>query len=318
VRAPAVLAVLVVLVAAAFAQDRPRMSPEVRRELIAVIGEDSWRALPPWRQHQVEERYERFRRAPEERRRAIEERGLRAFLVAERRVDVGRLPPPLRDTVEALPPEVRTMAAELAFLRLRQIQFDESLRAIPDLATRWRLFDRRFPRPYDESQAAEAHEELKRHVAQAFAARLAKEAEGLDAAERRALVRRTLEKEQEKTIARIRRELFSFSGRGPDAWRRYLERHAAIEGIRFGTPRQRELIRYAMRPADCPLLDMAFMGERPDDPDERRAWDRDFNTLARLQLLDAAGFSPELALYLAGTGSPADFFRAVEGLREPR
>jgi len=318
--------VLAFLAAFAFAEGRVELTRSQREALVEVVGRSAWKSFPAWRQAQVSARYQRYLQAPPKRRRMIERRGLRSYLVPEhKRVDVSKLPAPLNRAIKELPKQVRASAAELAFLRLRQMQFDRSLSRVPDLKRRWALFNARFPEPYDEAAATRAHRAIRREVVRAVAAEIERKLESklkpkdVPPQERKRrlgdLVRRTVQAEQQKVYEKIRRELFRFRSGDPNAWRRYLDGYRFIQGIRAATPRQRELIRYAYRPSECPLLDMSFMGERPTDKAQRRAWEQDYTTLARLELLAAAGFPREFVLYLAGTGSSADFFRAVQGLR---
>ncbi|MHC4670021.1 MAG: hypothetical protein ACYTFD_16655, partial [Planctomycetota bacterium] len=317
---------LLLLVAVAAAEGEVRPTPEQKAQMVRIVGKKQWGQLPPWRQRMVLERYRRFLRAPERQQAAIRHAGLREFLLQIRGKDKSRhLPPTLGEELGRLAPDARPLAAKLAFMRLRQLRLDRALHHVP-LERRWEVFGRLFPEPFDQKMAKRAHAELRNYIKQGVAAKVRKilQAEDLPPAERMkrasALVRQATEEEERKVVAKIRKELFRFHGADPKRVRRLLERHGfhLLEQIRFATPRQRELIRYAFRPDDCPLLDLGFLGPRPGDPAERRLWERDFRVFARLELLTAAGFPREMVLYLAGTGSPEDFFRAVKMLRRPQ
>jgi hypothetical protein len=133
------------------------------------------------------------------------------------------------------------------------------------------------------------------------------------------MVRRAVAAEEERVLDKVRGELDRLAGADPERAKRFVERFlaAGLENLRFVTPRQRELIRYAIRPEECPLVDPEFLGAPPDDPAARRLFENDFRVLARLDLLSEAGFGREMVLHLAGAGSPEDFLRAVQSLRRP-
>jgi hypothetical protein len=89
----------------------------------------------------------------------------------------------------------------------------------------------------------------------------------------------------------------------------------------FATPRERELIRYILRPRECPFLDLTFLGPPPSDPADRHLYEEDLQRLARLDLLAETGLPTEIVLHLADTHSPEDFLRAwgeLRGGRPPR
>jgi len=316
------LAALLLLAAVAVADGGARLTPEQQQELVRVVGEKQWGALPPWRQRMVADRYGRFLKASERKQTSIREAGLRSFLVypGRKRQAKQELPRPLQEELNKLAPGVRPLAGKLAYIRLRQLRFDRSLRRVP-FEQRWPLFRRLFPEPFDESVAKVAHKELRRFVVNGIAkevrARLEKDEKGGD---KKRLVQRAIEEEERQVVERIRKELFRFQGANPKRVRRILEQQGLhlLEQVRFAPPRQRELIRYAFRPHDCPLLDLSFLGPRPEDKAARRLWERDYRVFARLELLAEAGFPREMVLYLAGTGSPEDFLRAVRALRRPQ
>ena len=320
-------ACILLLLAAVAAADRARLDDAQRAALVAEVGSETWAAMPPWRQRMLEQRYARFLGLPAEKQQEVRARGLREFLVGrERDVDARRLPPPLQEEIGRLPEPVRAQAVRLAFFRMRQLQFDRSLESVP-AERRWDVFRRRFPEPYDHAEAKAGHEELKAWTARAVARRIAKRIEerhgdlSMPEAEARRLKEELFleeaRQEQERIVERIRREFFRARTRDARAWRRTLESQGfeLLERLPFVTPRQRELVRYALHPRDCPLLDLGFLGPRPDDPEARRQWEWDTMVLGRVELLLEADFRPEQALHLAGAGSPAELLRALKRLR---
>ena len=317
-------AALLMCAVCALAERGERLSAAQKQELVRVIGAERWGALPPWRQGMVATRYRKFLQAPERQQTSIRAAGLREFLTQppRQRDEMGRLPQPLKEEIGRLSPEMRGLAARLAYTRLRQLRLDRSLRRVP-AAQRWPLFRRLFPEPFDQAAAKKTHKQLQRLVVNAIAkdVRARLKAEGLDPKkDKRRLVQRAIREEERKMVERIRKELFRFQRASPRRVRRILEQGGfyLLEQVRFAPPRQRELIRYAFRPHDCPLIDMEFLGPRPEDEAARRLWERDYRVFARLELLSEAGFPREMVLYLAGTGSPEAFLRAVKALRRPR
>jgi len=277
----------------------------------------------------IRQRYKQFLQLPEAKREAIRRRGLRDFLLRPRRPFGGdRLPAALRRDLERIAPRERAVVCRMATMRMRQLLRDWSLMRLP-MQARWELFRRLYPEPFDRAEAHRASEELRRRLVRSAAERIRRELEKEAAArgasfgreERKARTRELLADaaaaQQHKLVERIRRELPLLLGRTS---RRMSARRAMLhlERMRFLTPRQRELLRYALAPEDCPLLEMRFLGPRPSDPAARRLWENDFHLLARLELLSAAGFNREMLLHLASTGSPEDLLRAVQALRSGR
>jgi len=311
-------ALALILLATVATAEGPRLTNAQRRELVEAVDEQTWRALPEWHQRVVAHRFERYLGAPSRIREKIRRKGLRKWLLAKLPPDPGRLPESLRATIEELPADVRPMATRLVFQRLRQLELDASLRRVPQ-TERWDVFNARFPEPYDYEKAKAAHARLKSFVVKDVAAEVGRKLAGRDVGEDevRRIVQSKIEKEQGRVVDRVRRELFRFRGRDPRGWRRHFEARGfwLVERIRFATPRQRELIRYALRPQECPLLDLGFLGPRPEDREARRLWERDYRVFGRTELLLEARLPREIVLHLAGTGSPADFFRALQRLR---
>jgi hypothetical protein len=297
------------------------LTEEQKAEVVRIIGERTWVSLPPWHQQRILKQYAAFLRLPEAEQNKIRKRNLRKHLLPQiRRGDKQhRLPQELRAEVDRLAHDVQPLAAKLAYMRLRQLRLDRSLRRVP-FEERWRLFRRLFPEPFDPREAKRAHRDLRRAVAKSIAGevRARMKAEGLDPEQhKKRLVRKAIADDERQVVERVRKEIFRFQRADPKRVRQLLERLGfwLLERSSFATPRQSELIRYAFRPHDCPLLDLGWLGPRPEDPAERRLWERDYNVFARLELLSEAGFPRELVLYLAGTGSPEDFLRAVKRLR---
>ncbi|MHC4135634.1 MAG: hypothetical protein ACYTDU_02185 [Planctomycetota bacterium] len=313
--------VLLLLAVTAAAGETP-LTPEQKAEVIRIVGEGAWRSLPPWHQQRILKQYVVFLRLPETKQAEIRRDGLRKFLLPQIRRDdkQHRLPQPLRAEVDRLASDVQPLAAKLAYMRLRQLRLDRSLRRLA-FEQRWPLFRQLFPEPFDPRVAKRAHHDLRKRVARSIAAevRARMHAEGLDPEQhKKRLVRKAIAEEERQVVERIRKEIFRFQRADPKRVRQLLERHGfwLLERSSFATPRQSELIRYAFRPHDCPLLDLGWLGPRPEDPAEDRLWERDYRVFARLELLSEAGFPREMVLYLAGTGSPEDFLRAVKQLRQ--
>jgi len=315
-------ALALLLLAVTAAAGEVPLTPEQKADVVRIVGKPEWRALPPWHQQRILKQYAEFLRQPEAKQARIRRRGLREFLLPQIRRDDQRqrLPRALQEEVDRLASDVQPLAAKLAYMRLRQLRLDRSLRRVGS-RQRWPLFRRLFPEPFDPSVAKRAHQELRKRVARSMAAevRTRLQAEGLDPEQhKKRLVRKTIAEEERQVVERIRKEIFRFQRADPERVRQLLERHGfwLLERSSFATPRQSELIRYAFRPHDCPLLDLGWLGPRPDDPAEERLWERDYRVFARLELLSEAGFPREMVLYLAGTGSPEDFLTAVRRLRQ--
>ena len=318
---PALL-LIAALAVAGEKQGRPRLDKQQRAEVVRVVGAPAWGAMPKWRQDIVFARYARYVHLPERKQSYIRERGLRAFLLQPRRGhDLTELPPPLQEAVRKVPRKLRPLASKLAFLRLRQLRLDRGLRRVPR-ENRWPLFRRLFPEPFDQEAAKAAHEELRVYQARAIAARLRREmraqAGELTLEQQKRIVHEAVQSEEQQVVERVTRELRRLRGLDAERARRLIELQSLAESVRFATPRQRELIRYALRPEECPLLDLTYLGPRPEDPAARRLWEGDFKTLGRLRLLCEAGLPNELVLHLAGTGSAEDFLRSIVALRRPK
>lgn len=321
-----VLFALLLAGALAAAEGRSRLTDEQRAELVSVVGgAEAWGGLRPDRQRMLEMRYARYLAAPEAKRKHIQERGLKEYLLKPtRRFDQDGLPPALRAELGQLPPGVRGLATKLAVMRLRQLRLDRGLRFLPQEA-RWAMFERLFPEPFDPQAAQVARKELEKALARKIAEKVrgklaaaAQKNPNFDPdAHAREYVRAEIQRHEDRLAQQIRREIFKGGRKDAASLRRSLERsgYPVLERLRFVTPRQRELIRYAFRPHECPLLDLSFLGPKPDDRAAQKEWFRDYHLLGRLELLGAAGFPRELVLHLAGTGSPEDFWRAVRNLR---
>jgi hypothetical protein len=309
---------LCLLAGAAAAGERPRLDERQRAEVERLVGDETWRGMPPWRQHLVFDRYARFLAAPPEKRDAVERAGLREWLLQT--PEDGDVPPPLAAAVDRLPPPARPLARRFAAVRLRQLRLDRSLAHLP-FAERRPLFLRLFPEPFAQETARAAYEELRRREARHFALQLRDELDRREVpkGERRAAARRAIAAEEERLVERVRGEIDRLADANPERARRFVERFLAAEqeNLRFVTPRQRELVRYAIRPEECPLVDPLLLGHPPEDPAERPLFESDFRVLARLDLLTEAGFPREMVLHLSGAGSPDDFLRAVQSLNRP-
>lgn len=316
------------LASAARSGDEAPPADEARAVMFAV-GELEWRSLPHWRQRMLLERYREFLGLPEPRREAVRRgEGLRAFLLREAPPPPPEdLPEALREALARLPDESRPLAARLAQLRRRQLQLDHALRRLPTVEARRATFERLFPEPFDPEAARAAHAALRERLKEVLAWELlrdlrdeeARRGRELSEEERREvaaeLYRRAAEAEERAVAERIRRDLFRARGRAS------LERAGflLLEGPRiFLTPRERELVRYAVEPFDCPFVELGFLGPAPEDPEERRAWEADYRALARAEILSHMRLPREIFLHLVDSGSPEDLLRALRGLRGER
>lgn len=291
------------------------LSPEQERELARVIG-PSWPELPEWRRDMIRRRYARLLGEPApraERIRARGDRGLREFLVRpERRFAAEELPPPLREELDRFDPEARPAATKLALLQLRHRRLDRNLGLVP-FELRRELFRGLFPEPFDPALARTAGATLDAHVARAMVARVRARLGNRPREEHREVVREVTGAEEGRVIDAVRDDMARLRVLPParvrDAWERIDRLHRAA------TPRQRELVRYALRPRECPLIRPDLAGERPEDPAQRLLWERDFACLARLDLLTEAGLPREVVLHLAPAATPEDLLRALVALR---
>ena len=328
---PSAAFALILLVTAASAEGPERRAAPVPPELVKILGgAEAWGELASWRQHMLVRRYEAFQRAPAEKQARIREAGLKEWLVRPReRHGLRELPPELRTELDQLPRDVRRLATKLTFMRLRHLRRDRNLAMVP-FDQRRDLFRRLHPEPFDRSAARKAHEELNRYVSRAMAAKVRrrweKESKTVPEDQRHErltqLVRETTTRDERAVTAQVRKELLRFRSRNPDQIRAKLARDAMYvrdKSAVFATPRQRELIRYALRPEQCPLLDpVAVAGAKPEDPAARKAWIRDFRVLARIDLLSEAGYPPQMVLHMAASTSAADLLRALKALRGHR
>jgi len=297
-------------------------------EVVAVFGgSGAWGALPEWRQRDILRRYERFRRLPKEEKAEIRRRGLKEFLYKPgKRFE---LPRPLQEEIGRLPREVRSLAAKLAVLRLRHLRFDRHLSLVP-FEQRRPLFFRLFPKRFDREKARAARKELNKYASRAMIRRILplvrkqEERVGrkLTKQEKAKIVHRVAKQEEQRIIEQTRRELLRFQTRSPKRIRRSLEKEgfALLETLRLmATPRQRELVRWALRPERCPLIDPVHLaGKQPADPAARRLWQRDVRVLGRIDLLSEAEFPPGMVLHLAASNSTSDFLRAIRAFRPSR
>ena len=293
----------------------------------AFGGPDSWGALPEWRQRDILHRYERFRRLPAQKQSEIRRRGLMEFLCKPgKRFE---LPKPLQREIERLPREIRPLATKLAVLRLRHLRFDRHLSLVP-FKQRRPLFFRLFPKRFDRQKAREARKELNKQASRAMIRRilpLVREQQErlgrkLTKQEKAKIVHGVTKREEQRIIEQTRRELLRFRTKNPARMRRALEKEgfALLETLQLmTTPRQRELVRWALRPEQCPLLDPEQLaGPKPADPAARRLWQRDVRVLGRIDLLSEAEFPPGMVLHLAASNSTSDFLRAIRAFRPSR
>jgi len=319
---------LLLLVGVAAAQGRGPLSeppsPEHLAKVRAIVGEDLWGQMPEWRRRNVVERYQRYRGAPPHVREKLEKRGLKSYLMrTSPRSGKKALPPPVAEAIQGLDPKLHRMAGKLAFVRIRQLRFDRNLALLPE-GERRRWFVRLFPEPFDPSEAKVARLEFEKTVARAVATRLKPKLEALEELPREEwrtrslqLVREFTAKEEQKVIDSVVRQVRRLRGVSAEDAKRKLSGDAALvleQRNIFATPRQRELIRWALRPDECPLLDFSWMGEKPRAKGARRAWNRDLRVLGRLSLLTDAGLPEDTVLHLASAGSDEDFLRALNDL----
>lgn len=307
---------------------------EVQQASEAVGGPRTWGELPLWRQKMIIERLRRFASLSPEEQVRIRQRGLRRYLLEPSRpAEVEELPPALREELPRLPADLREKAAKLLVMRWRQLQLDEALRRVPGVPERRMLFRRVFPEPFEAAAAQEGVRELrqrmKRAMVESLRPRLAElESQGgrvLTDEERKAraaqLLAEDLKREEARLVERVRKEMLHTRRREPGEMRRAVDRWGWILLDRlaiFATPRERELIRYAFEPQECPILDFGFMGPPPEDPGERRLWEEDYRAIARLDLLTETNLPTEMVLHLADTGSPEDLLRALKSIRGER
>jgi len=328
---------LLLLAAPLRAGDGAPATPEESAAVARLLGEEAWGRLPHWRQQMAVERYRRWRSLPPAERDAWRDGALRGLLLrAPRDEAADLLPEELRAALDALPEEVRALARRLALMRWRQIQLDLALARLPDPAERRAVFLRLFPEPFDAAAARAAHEafraRLKEVVAWQVLAAVQEEeraaGRALTEEERRAAAARCVERnareEERAALEQVRAQVLRVRGREPRRIRAHLERelfHLIEAPDLFLSPRERELVRYALRPEDCPILDpgvAALLGPAPEAPEARRAWEHDFRALARLDLLASMRLPRDLLLHVAACDAPEDLFRALRALRGAR
>ncbi|MHC4956473.1 MAG: hypothetical protein ACYTGZ_21745, partial [Planctomycetota bacterium] len=320
--------VLFLLAAVATAKGRGRPPPPPTERQVEhvrrLVGAEAWGRMPEWRRKNVVDRYMHYLNAPEEVRRRIEKKGLGDYLTRpSRRAGKPQLPPEIATELEALNPRLRRLAGKLAVVRLRQLRFDRNL-ALVARAERRRWFERLFPEPFDPAAARDARLKFERVVAASVAQRLKPQLRALSELppdQRRkkslAIVREYNSRQERGVVQSVARQVRRLRGVAPEDARRRLSSDAALVLDRrdvFATPRQRELIRWALRPHACPLLDFSWMGSRPEGKAQRRDWDRDVRAIGRLSLLSEAGLPKETVLQLASAGSDEEFLGALRGL----
>ncbi|MFQ5845794.1 MAG: hypothetical protein ACE5JG_12495, partial [Planctomycetota bacterium] len=305
--------------------DAPATAEEAR-ELAALLTPEVWKDLPEWRQREMLARLRRYRSLPAEKRDRMRPRLKELLLRPGRMPDVGRLPPALLRSIRQLPRPRRKHAVKYAVVRWRQLQLDRALRRFPDVGRRREWFDRLFPEPFDPKRAREAHDRLRKEQSLLVAAEIRPELEQLDRREpglqpaqrekrRKELARRLLAErtrvEAERAARRIEPEIRRWfagrEGRRPPILGRSLLK---------ASPRERELIRYALRPRDCPWLDpKRLVGPPPRDREDRRRWQRDFEILARLDLLSRCRFRVDQALHLAASADEVQLLAELGRIR---
>ena len=312
-----IVAMLLLLCALAAAQGKRRAPTEEEvAKVTEIVGKEAWDLMAEWRRRDVVRRYRRFLAAPEKAQAAIREAGLKKYLTANRPSRGPKLPKELKEAIDAFDSSLQRDATKAAIVRVRQLRLDRNLSLIP-FAKRRRWFERLFPEPFDPAAARDARRAFEKEVVQAIAAQLRTSlAAGAPETDQRrdrvSLVRRHLEASEAKVIEQVVAELRRWKDTAP-------AKPPAVEllldrGTIFATPRQRELLRWAVDPNRCPLLDLSFLGERPDRGRARFEWDRDRMALGRMELLGRAGFPPDVLLHLSATGSQADFLRAARSL----
>ena len=288
--------------------------PDVDTEAVArIIGGKAWAQLLPWRQKMVLCKYGRFKEQPEHKQRQIKD--LRRWLLEpSRKPRRDKLPKELRMMIDQLPSDMRLKARKFVMMRWRQLELDHALRQLPELAERRSYFDRLFPEPYDHREARAASRELRKNLIKRYALQFKEQSE-----ERKQKVGELLKErilmDRERFLRQIEREMrgrLRHGSSGKRMGRGFID----MERIRMNaTPRERELLRYALRPRECPLLDMRFMGRPPRDRPARRLWEMDYRILARLELFSEMNLPREMLLHLAQTGSPEDLLRAFRAVR---
>ena len=299
-------------------------APEQIQKVRAIVGAELWGQMPEWRRRNVVERYQQYAKAPSEVRERIEKHGIKRFLTRpSHRPGKHELPPELARELERLDPKLRRLAGKFAFVRLRQLRFDRNLAMLPH-EQRKRWFKRLFPEPFNPYAAKTARLEFEKTVAKAIARHLKPQLKKLNHLSKDEWRTRSLEvvrnyttKQEQRVLQGVLKQVRRLQGASAEEVSRWISGDAALVLERrnvYATPRQRELIRWALRPETCPLLDFSWMGERPQGKSERRLWSRDVRVLGRISLLSEAGIPKETVLHLASAGSEEDFLRALSGL----
>ena len=296
-----------------------RPKPEEIERVRELVGDEAWGLMAEWRRRDVTHRYLRFLDASPRQRAAIREAGLKSYLTSNNSRRGPKIPPELQKLIEELSPEQRRAAKKIVYVRMRQRRLDRNLNLLPH-ADRLAWFERLFPEPFDPSTARAARLEFEKQVAGSVANSLRPKIaklKDLEDGERRtrivAIVRSDTEKREKRLLAAVAKDLKRLKSQGG----RDLDAEFELilgRGDVFATPRQRELLRWAIRPGKCPLLDFGWMGKRPKQREAKRLWDRDVSTLGRMDLLTKADFPSDVVLHLSATGSEADFLRAARHL----
>ena len=318
-----ILPCLFLVASVSLAQGRRMPQPEQIEEVRKIVGDQDWGLMAEWRRRDVVHRYLRFLDAPEKKQEAIRAVGLKQYLTTAGRRRGRKLPAELQREIEQLDPKVRPLAHKLAYVRLRQLRLDRNLSLLPQ-AQRRAWFQRLFPEPFDPRAAREGRLAFEKQVARAVAAALRPQLQAMSEfpSEKRRdlsrkLVRQFTKQREQQVIQAVAKSVRRFRAVSPERGQRSLPPDLELLLDRrevFATPRQRELVRWSLRPAECPILDFSWLGERPTEKTARRRWERDFAALGRLELLSEAGLPREVVLHLAAATTDEDFVQAVRRL----
>ncbi|MCZ6574390.1 MAG: hypothetical protein O7C98_14630 [Planctomycetota bacterium] len=307
------------------------VKPEEVQAIQEAIGAKAWEAMSDSQKRVTVMRYRQWQRLPAEKR---EGKSPKRFLL---RRDRPHLPRPLVERLEGMDRRQRMVAERFLMMRWRHMEIDDALRRIP-FDARWQWFDRLFPEPFDPRAAREANHNLRKfmarqvamglrpHVDAAIAEVEQKRGAVLEGADRKKLqdriARELMKKEKHAEETRRVRRLVEELDRwfGADAPRRgSLLPHVLARNKLRASPRERELIRYALMPGDCPLLDPErIAGPLPEDPEALPQWQRDFEVLARLELLSQCRMASEGALGLASSTDAAELLAGLRGAAHGR
>ena len=307
------------------------VTPEEVQAIQEALGAKHWEAMPDSQRRVTVMRYRQWQRLPAEKRKG---RSLKRFLL---RRDRPRLPRPLVERLQKMDRRQRAVAERFLMMRWRHMEIDDALRRIP-FDARWQWFDQLFPEPFDPRAAREANHNLRKfmarqvaiglrpHVDAAIAEVEQKRGAVLEGADRKKLqnriARELMKKEKHEAetrrVTRLVEELDRWFG--ADAPRRgSLLPHVLARNKLRASPRERELIRYALMPGDCPLLDPErIAGPLPEDPEALPLWQRDFEVLARLELLSQCRMASEDAVGLASSTDAAELLAGLRGVQGRR